>query len=135
MVGPKRLQSKAIDCQRKAEAAKLLLRSDNNSKLTPFRRKVLSALCDVPEGQVTTYKLLARRIGCGSSQAVGQALKNNPFAPTIPCHRVIASDRALGGFAGARLGDSIDRKYKLLKEEGVKFTVDGKVEASSIFSF
>jgi methylated-DNA-[protein]-cysteine S-methyltransferase len=138
MVAKKRLQSKVVQCERKAEAAKILLTYDSkNSKVTvtPFRRRVYNALSEVPVGRVTTYKLLADRIGCKSSQAVGQALKNNPFAPSIPCHRVVATNRAIGGFAGARVGAEVERKYRLLKNEGVKFTSDGRVDPSSLFTF
>lgn len=97
------------------------------AELTPFRRRVYLALLDVPRGRVTTYGALARRIGCRSAQAVGQALKNNPFAPRVPCHRVVASDGSLGGFCGVREGKEIMRKRRLLESEGVRFSSDGKV--------
>jgi methylated-DNA-[protein]-cysteine S-methyltransferase len=48
---------------------------------------------------------------------VGQALKRNPFAPEVPCHRVVASDGSLGGFHGERQGEMIERKRRLLEEE------------------
>lgn len=86
--------------------------------ITPFQRKVYLALLDIPRGETITYGELARRIGCRSPQAVGQALKRNPFAPTVPCHRVIAADGSLGGFHGQREGKMIDRKRQLLAEEG-----------------
>ena len=60
--------------------------------VTPFRQRVYDALCRVPRGRVTTYKLLGEAIGCASSRAIGQALRNNPFAPEVPCHRVIRTD-------------------------------------------
>jgi len=66
---------------------------------TPFQKKVYNALLLIPNGRVTTYKILAEYIGCKSSQAVGQALKKNLDAPRIPCHRVIKSDGTLGGYA------------------------------------
>ena len=68
-----------------------------------------------------TYQGLARAIDCGSCQAVGQALKRNPFAPAVPCYRVIKSDLSLGGFAGAREGEALGRKLALLAGEGVFF--------------
>lgn len=89
----------------------------DSTDITPFQRKVYLALLDVPRGETITYGELARRIGCRSPQAVGQALKRNPFAPAVPCHRVIASDGSLGGFHGQREGDMIDRKRQLLTEE------------------
>ncbi len=96
--------------------------------LTPFRQRVYLALLDVPRGRVTTYGALARRIGCRSPQAVGQALKANPFAPRVPCHRVVSADGSLGGFCGQRTGTEIVRKRSLLESEGVRFTSDGKVD-------
>lgn len=105
-----------------------------NSELSPFRRRVFLALCEVPEGKVATYKALATKLGCKSSQAVGQALKHNPYAPIVPCHRVIKSDRSLGGFGGARAGEKIEKKRRLLEAEGVQF--DGReVRDDCIFTF
>ena len=57
----------------------------------------------MPRGQTVTYGELARRVGCGSAQAVGQAVGSNPVAIIVPCHRVVAAD-GLGGYAyGAAL--------------------------------
>ena len=95
--------------------------------VTPFRRKVYEALLEVPRGFVTTYGLLARRVGCGSAQAVGGALRANPFAPQVPCHRVVAADLTVGGFCGCREGEAIVRKIALLKSEGVPVDGDGKL--------
>ncbi|MBN2503327.1 MAG: MGMT family protein, partial [Anaerolineales bacterium] len=68
-------------------------------------------------GQVATYSEIAKTIGKPkASRAVGQALRRNPIPIVIPCHRVIASDGTLGGYAGV-MGDK--RKIKLLKLEGV----------------
>ena len=85
--------------------------------ITPFQRKVYLELLDVPAGETITYGVLARRIGCGSAQAVGQALKRNPFAPDVPCHRVVAADGSLGGYMGKRDGELLERKRRLLDEE------------------
>ena len=84
--------------------------------ITEFQRRVYMAVLEVPRGETVTYGELARRIGCGSAQAVGQALRRNPFAPSVPCHRVVARD-GIGGFHGQRCGEMIDRKRKLLAEE------------------
>lgn len=89
----------------------------DSSQITPFQRRVYLALLDVPRGTTITYGELARRIGCGSAQAIGQALKHNPFAPEVPCHRVVAADGSLGGYNGEREGEMIERKRKLLEEE------------------
>lgn len=74
-------------------------------------------LLNVPAGATITYGELARRIGCRSAQAVGQALKHNPFAPEVPCHRVIAANGSLGGYFGEREGEMVERKRRLLNEE------------------
>ena len=85
--------------------------------LSPFRLRVYMELLNVPRGETITYGELARRIGCGSAQAVGQALKRNPFAPEIPCHRVIAADGSLCGFGGSRSAKALGRKAALLEGE------------------
>ena len=89
------------------------------SGITEFQRKVYLELLNVPCGETISYGELARRIGCRSAQAVGQALRRNPFAPDVPCHRVIASDGSIGGFCGERNGESIDKKKKLLEMEKI----------------
>ena len=86
-------------------------------EITEFQKKVFLELLKVPAGQTISYGELARRIGCRCPQAVGQALKKNPFAPYVPCHRVIRSDGKLGGYFGKTDGDMIDRKRQLLESE------------------
>ncbi len=102
-----------------AARAALSERLAADRRVTPFRRRVYEALLDVPPGRVTTYGALARRIGCASARAVGGALRENPFAPEVPCHRVVASDLSIGGFCGHRTGNEIRRKVALLTSEGV----------------
>ncbi|MBR2367642.1 MAG: GNAT family N-acetyltransferase [Alistipes sp.] len=85
--------------------------------ITHFQRQVYLALLDTHPGETITYGELARRIGCRSAQAVGQALRRNPFAPDVPCHRVVAADGGLGGYNGRRSGEDIERKRQLLAEE------------------
>lgn len=87
------------------------------NNITPFQRRVYLALLDIPRGHTITYAELARRIGCRSAQAVGQALKRNPFAPEVPCHRVVAADGSLGGYNGQRDGEELERKRQLLEAE------------------
>lgn len=82
--------------------------------ITEFQRKVYLELLNVPEGETISYGELARRIGCRSAQAVGQALHRNPFAPEVPCHRVISSDGSLGGYA---LG--LEKKAEILRKEAL----------------
>ena len=92
--------------------------------VTAFQERVYRAACAIPRGRVTTYGRLARSIGCGSAQAVGQALRRNPFAPEVPCHRVIAADRSLGGFDGSRGEEALARKRERLLAEGVRMHGD-----------
>ncbi len=86
--------------------------------ITDFQRRVYLALLEVPAGQTVTYGELAKRIGCRSAQAVGQALRRNPFAPDVPCHRVVAANGNPGGYFGQRGGELVERKLCLLEEEG-----------------
>lgn len=88
---------------------------------TPFAHRVYTELRKIPAGRVITYAALGRRIGCRSPRAVGQALRANPFAPQVPCHRVIATDLSPGGFAGKTSGPELARKLRLLASEGVVF--------------
>ncbi len=85
---------------------------------TPFRRAVYDILTTIPYGQTTTYgeiaAALAKQRGVKriSAQAVGGAVGHNPVSIIIPCHRVIASDGGLTGYAGG-----LDKKAALLKLE------------------
>jgi methylated-DNA-[protein]-cysteine S-methyltransferase len=88
---------------------------------TPFADQVYTALRRIPAGRVITYAALARRIHCRSPRAIGQALRANPFAPEVPCHRVIASDLTPGGFQGRTNGPALAKKLRLLRSEGVIF--------------
>lgn len=107
----------------------------HKSGITDFQQKVYRATSRIPKGCVTTYGVLAKEIGCGSCRAVGQALKKNPFAPEVPCHRVIASDLTLGGFQGSSSGPALQRKIRLLKSEGVVFRHGRLLEEGSVFRF
>ena len=94
---------------------------------TNFEQRVYAAVEKIPAGKVVTYASLARALGCGSAQAVGQALKRNPFAPEVPCHRVIKADLSLGGYVGATKGPKLIQKRKLLQQEGVEFDEGGRL--------
>lgn len=80
---------------------------------TDFDRRTWQALLTIPHGETISYAELARRVGSpGASRAVGRANGRNPLAIVIPCHRVIASDGTLGGYAGG-----LPMKRKLLDLE------------------
>ena len=100
--------------QQELDIREIVLRS---TSITTFQRRVYLELLNIPAGTTITYGDLARRIGCGSAQAVGQALKRNPFAPAVPCHRGVAADGSLGGYNGMREGEYVERKRALLEQE------------------
>ena len=91
-----------------------------------FADEVYKVLKDVPMGKVTTYKALGEKLGTKAYRAVGQAQKNNPYAPEAPCHRVVRSDGSIGGFMGKIEGTEIERKIAILESEGVT-VVGGRI--------
>jgi methylated-DNA-[protein]-cysteine S-methyltransferase len=97
--------------------------------LKNFQKKVLTLLTKIPKGKVTTYGEIARALGdVHLSRAVGNAVRDNPFAPEVPCHRVIRSNGEIGGFGGELTGENIKQKIRLLKEEGVYLDDKGNVD-------
>ena len=104
---------------KKTDDSDMRKRLELSTAITPFQRRVYMELLNIPAGTIITYGELARRIGCRSAQAVGQALKRNPFAPQVPCHRVVPANGSLGGYYGKREGETVERKRKLLEDEGV----------------
>ena len=93
--------------------------------LTQFEQKVIEQLKKIPKGKVTTYGEIAKSLKKPkSSRAVGNAVGKNPFAPKVPCHRVVKSDGSLGGYSGK---GGVQTKIKLLKKEGVEVK-KGRVE-------
>jgi methylated-DNA-[protein]-cysteine S-methyltransferase len=84
---------------------------------SPFYQSVWRACAEIPKGQVRTYGWIAKRIGKPkSARAVGMALGKNPFAPMIPCHRVVGADGRLTGYSGA---GGVAQKRRMLRAEGV----------------
>lgn len=80
-----------------------------------FNQKVWAMTARIPRGRLSTYGEIAKALGSkGSSRAVGAALNKNPYAPGVPCHRVVGSTGALTGFAGG-----LDKKRELLRREGI----------------
>jgi methylated-DNA-[protein]-cysteine S-methyltransferase len=85
-------------------------------KLTDFEKAVYAAVMEIPLGETRSYAWVAKKSGSPkSARAVGNALNKNPYAPTVPCHRVIASGGGLGGYSAG-----LAKKIRLLKKEGVK---------------
>ena len=79
-----------------------------------FAQKVYALAAEIPEGRITTYKIIAEKLNCGAYRAVGSALNKNPYK-NVPCHRVVKSDGSVGGFAGGTAN-----KIKMLRKEGIK---------------
>ena len=91
--------------------------SNNDFRGTKFQKKVWNYLKTIRKGTVKTYKQVAIGINRPkSARAVANAVGKNPFAPKIPCHRVIRSDGSLGGYSGK---GGVKTKKILLKREGV----------------
>lgn len=81
---------------------------------TEFQKRVWMILSKIPYGSLTTYGQIASKVGRSKAyRAVGNAVGRNPVFLIIPCHRVIRSDRTLGGFSYGK-----DTKMKLLQIEG-----------------
>ena len=85
-------------------------------KGTKFQVRVWKYLKTIPKGKVKTYKQVAIGINRPkAARAVANACANNPYAPGVPCHRVIRSDGDLGGYSGI---GGVKTKKNLLKKEG-----------------
>ncbi len=98
------------------KSKKSLLKIIDEAKATALQKKVWKALLEIPSGEVRTYSWLAKKIGVPKAvRAVGNAVGKNPFAPDVPCHRVIRQDGTLGGYSGP---GGLKTKVKLLKKEG-----------------
>lgn len=112
-----------------------------DSSLTPFRKQALTMLCQIPPGRYSTYQALSDHITKTShktcARAVGNAMRNNPFAPEVPCHRILAADGSLGGFGGSwgETGKFADKKHELLYDEGVRFDSQRRVKGPPFRGF
>lgn len=85
----------------------------------PFHQRVYAVARAIPPGETITYGELARQLGePGAARAVGQALGANPFAPVVPCHRILAADGRSGGFSAS---GGVSTKLRLLEIEKARF--------------
>jgi len=85
-----------------------------------YEERVWKLMEKIPKGKVTTYGLIARKLNTNAYRAVGNACRENPYAPRVPCHRVVKSDGTIGGFGGKTSGKTIEKKIQLLRKEGVE---------------
>lgn len=95
-----------------------------------FRERVYQITAKIPKGKVATYGQVAALAGNRrAARAVGMYMRANPFAPRVPCHRVVASNGKLTGFSAP---GGTARKKKMLLDEGVIF-IKEKVDISKCF--
>jgi len=88
-----------------------------------FNERCYSILQKVPKGSVTTYKEIARALRSKAYRAVGNAMNKNPYAPEVPCHRVINSNGFIGQFA-----KGTEAKIRMLKSEGIIIDNNGFID-------
>lgn len=103
--------------------------------VTAFQEKIYAVARQIPKGKVASYGDLAKAAGAGSARSVGQAMRKNPFAPEVPCHRVVRSDGSIGGFGGDMSGPKVEEKRGLLLSEGVVFSDPQHVHPSCFHRF
>lgn len=118
------------------QTKKFLHRISLHPTLTPYRRRVYRTLLSVPKGRWTTYSALATHLG-SSARAVGNAMRTNPFAPEVPCHRVLATNGTLGGYKGEWIlgGKYQVEKRLLLEAEGVVFDERARAQGECFRGF
>ncbi|MCW4018543.1 MAG: methylated-DNA--[protein]-cysteine S-methyltransferase [Candidatus Bathyarchaeota archaeon] len=85
-------------------------------RLPKYTQRVLTTVSQIPVGYVASYGAVAEATG-GGARAVGNVMASNPFAPLVPCHRVVTSSLGLGGYGGG-----LRVKFEFLKREKQGFT-------------
>ena len=95
------------------------------TRLSDYAKRVLKLTSLIPTGYVTTYGALAKAAG-GSPRSVGRVMATNPFAPLVPCHRVVAADMTLGGYGGG-----LKTKWGILQRENRKYETVVKAEINT----
>ena len=76
----------------------------------------------VPKGKIITYGEIAKQLKSKAYRAVGNAMNKNPYAPKVPCHRVVKSNGEVGGFA-----HGTKKKIEMLRKEGIEIK-DNKID-------
>lgn len=96
-----------------------------------FNQRAWALISRIPKGRVTTYGEIARALGSpNASRAVGNAMNRNPYAPGVPCHRVVGSNGALTGYA-----HGLEKKRAMLLEEGVRLVSENRADVSEAYTF
>jgi O-6-methylguanine DNA methyltransferase len=93
-----------------------------------FHSRIIELMRLIPIGKVTTYKLIAHALHNRAYRAVGNAVGANPFAPIVPCHRVVKTDGSVGKFGGGT-----PQKIALLRQEGIQ--IEGEDENAKVLNF
>ena len=102
----------------RGEAADLSAIALDMAGVPDFHRRVYGVAREIPPGRTLTYGAVAARLGePGAARAVGRALGRNPFAVIVPCHRVVATGGAMGGFSA---GGGVETKRRILAIEGAR---------------
>jgi methylated-DNA-[protein]-cysteine S-methyltransferase len=108
----------AVQALLRGEAADLSCAVLDWRGVPEFHRRVYEAALAIPPGRTLTYGEVAQQLGePGAARAVGQALGKNPFAPIVPCHRVLAAGGRAGGFSAP---GGTATKLKMLEIEGAR---------------
>jgi O-6-methylguanine DNA methyltransferase len=94
------------------------------ARLPVYTQKVLNATAQIPLGYVTSYGSIAKAVG-GGPRAVGNVMAANPFAPIVPCHRVVKSNFTIGGYGGG-----LKVKFELLGREKRGFSTSKEIESN-----
>ncbi len=97
-----------------------------------FADKVYGLCKKIPKGKVSTYGAIAKALD-SSPRAVGQALRCNPYAPIVPCHRIVSAAGRIGGFMGKTAGKEIQKKIAMLKSEGIKLKAGKIADFEKVF--
>jgi methylated-DNA-[protein]-cysteine S-methyltransferase len=92
--------------------------------LTGYAKKVIGTVALIPVGYASSYGFVAKAAG-GSPRAVGRVMALNPFAPIVPCHRVVNSDFTLGGYGGG-----LNVKLELLSRERRGYSFEKEISAN-----
>jgi len=93
--------------------------------LPMYTKKVLKTTLTIPLGYVTSYGAIAKVVG-GGPRAVGNIMASNPFAPIVPCHRVVRANFSLGGY-----GFGLKAKIDFLRREKQGFSSSREIEVQS----
>jgi len=95
----------------------------SETKATKLQKNVWEVLKLIPRGRVTSYSSIARYLDTKATRAVASAVGKNPYAPKVPCHRVVLADGKIGNYSG---GDGVKTKIEYLAQEGVVVS-NGKI--------